>query len=159
VKKTLMAVVLAALFSFPLACTRDLIEVPMTAGTPPTPTPTAAPVTITMTIQSGTLGAYSGFYYAAAGFANDPATGYLSLTAQVGDSLVLPAVGGFHPLSFDDGTATCIYSGVGTDQTYSFLAPGTYYFHCEFHGQVCSPLNSCGHTNCVGMAGEIVVSP
>lgn len=155
-KKTFMTAMLLILFSFPLACTRELIEMPMAAGPMPTATPT--PMTITVTINFGTLGSYTGFYYQAAGFTNDPSTGLLNLTARVGDTVQLPADGG-HPLYFDPGSATCIYSNSTTNETYLLNSAGTYYFHCGFHGLSCTTTAGCGSTDCVGMAGEIVVSP
>jgi len=120
----------------------------------------SGPQTIMVSINFGnTGGAYTGYYYQATGFTNDPDNGLLSLTAVVGESIQLPAVAGFHPLYFDDGTASCIYNAEPNDQTYTFTGAGTYYFHCGFHGANCTLLAGCGSTDCNGMAGVVVVSP
>jgi hypothetical protein len=139
---------LFVLFSF--ACTRNLY----------TPLAAAAPQTITVSIASGSLGAYSGYYYTASGFSNNTTTGVLNLTAHVGDTVILPTAG-IHPLYLDAGTSTCIYSGIntGVSQSYNFTSTGIYYFHCGFHAQNCSAgLASCGSTNCTALAGVITVN-
>jgi len=82
----------------------------------------------------------------------------LTLTAHVGDTIIFPG-STTHPLYFDAGTATCIFSNKTAPQTYVFPATGTYYFHCGNHGSGCSAGNAaCGSTNCTAMAGKVTVN-
>ena len=130
-----------------------------TATNTDTPTVTPTPKTITVAIINGSLGGYSGYYYSASGFSNNTSTGVLSLTARVGDTIVLPS-GSPHTLYFDAGSATCIFSGAtAATQSYTFTSQGTYYFHCGVHAQNCSSQHGCGSTNCTAMAGTVVVTP
>lgn len=126
--------------------------------TPALTTPAPAPQTFTVTIASGSLGTYSGYYYTCSSGSNNSTTGLFSLTAHVGDSVALPAAG-IHPLYFTDNTGTCVDSGVtSSPSTYTFAATGTYYFHCGIHANSCSPNNAtCNATGCAGLAGMITV--
>lgn len=134
-------------------------------GTPTntaTSTPTSTPVTITVSAASSSLDS-SGYIYTVNGVSNSSG-GLLVLTAHVGDTIVWPAStqdSGFHPLYFDAGSSSCIYSGItSTQETYTFTSTGTYYFHCGNHANSCSAGDgACGSTNCNGMAGVITVSP
>lgn len=89
--------------------------------------------------------------------------GSLSLTAHVGDTIVLPA-NGTHPLYFDNGSTSCLVVGgvtvSGTTSgpiTYVFPAAATYYFHCGNHARTCSA-TACGSTDCTAMAGTVTVN-
>jgi hypothetical protein len=109
-------------------------------------------MTYTLTIASGG----PNFEYKATGFTN-AANGVLSMTARVGDTISLPG-STTHPLYFDAGTTTCIFTAATSTQNYTFTTAGTYYFHCGVHAQTCSA-SACGSTNCTAMAGSVVVSP
>jgi hypothetical protein len=130
-----------------------------------TPTITPTPQTITVTISEGSLGSYSGYYYTATGSANNTATGVLTISAHVGDTIVVPNVAGFHPLYFDADSTTCLFDGEESPDssessfTYQFPATGTYYFHCGIHATNCSlGLTSCGSTNCESLAALVNVN-
>jgi len=141
--------------------TRTITQTP-TITSSPTITPT--PQTITVSINSnGSFAQGSNYYYTVTGTTsqNNSTTGVLNLTARVGDTLSLPTAS-IHPLYFDAGSSTCIFSDVntGASQLYTFTSAGTYYFHCGIHANSCSAgLGMCGSTNCKGLAGVIVVSP
>jgi plastocyanin len=82
----------------------------------------------------------------------------LNITAHVGDKIALPA-NATHPLYFDNGTSTCIYTdATTTPAVYTFSSAGTYYFHCRQHATGCTT-NLCGSTSCSAMAGVVAVSP
>lgn len=144
---------LAASPWFLTSCVRGNLITPSAAT--PTPIP---PQTYTITIASGSLGTYSGYYYSCASGSNNSTTGLFSLTAHVGDSIALPAAS-IHPLYFLDNTGTCVDNGLTSPPSnYTFSATGTYYFHCGFHATSCSPNNTtCNATGCAGLAGTIIV--
>lgn len=124
-----------------------------------TPTVTPTPQTLTVTIASGSLGTYSGYYYSCAAGSNDTTTGVLSLTAHVGDMIFLPAAN-IHPLYFYNSSAVCVYNGVTTSPStpYTFTSAGMHYFHCGIHATGCSPsISSCNATGCASLAGSVSV--
>ena len=127
----------------------------------PTVTATAAPVTITVSTASSGLSS-TGFIYTAPGVTNSVG-GPLNLTANVGDTIILPA-NSTHPLWFDNGSATCLVTGGTTSGpvTYTFPSTGTYRFHCGNHGSGCGGTGNgnpiCGSTTCTAMAGTITVN-
>lgn len=140
-----------------------------TGGTTPTATPgssgpTSTPTprgsgSVTITVSTGTSGASAtGYVYTSAAGSNGP-DGFLSLTASVGNTIVLPG-SSLHPLYFDAGSSTCIYSNVTSNQTYVLAAAGTYYFHCGNHAVNCGGGGNgvCGSTTCTAMAGKVTVN-
>ena len=148
------ALFIAAMLSLPWACNRSFSPSMASSG----------PATLTVSITSGTLGSYGGYYYQASGFSNDTSTGVLNLTAHVGDTVILPdQPGNFHPLYFYlNSSSTCLYSTVGgsavTTYSYTFPSAGTYYFHCGIHAQNCGGTTaSCGSLTCTALAGVITV--
>jgi hypothetical protein len=122
------------------------------------PNAMTTPQSYTVSILSGSLGGYSGYYYSSSAGSNNTSTGLFSLTAHVGDTVNLPAAS-IHPLYFLDSTGTCVYSGVTSPPSaYTFTATGMYYFHCGFHAISCNPNNTtCNATSCAGLAGVITV--
>lgn len=125
----------------------------------PTLTPTAVPVTITVNTQSSSDNSQGYIYVSSAGTNNTGAGGLLSLSAHVGDSIILPA-NGTHPLWFDNGTSTCLVTGGDTSGpvTYTFPSTGTYNFHCGNHGG-CTPSDgACGLSTCSAMVGVVTVN-
>jgi hypothetical protein len=125
----------------------------------PTSTPTPVPAgPATISVSTGSSGASAtGFIYSSTSGSTGGA-GVLSLTAHVGDTINLPG-SGLHPLYFDNGTSTCIYTAATTNQSYVIPATGTYYFHCGNHATTCSAgLLFCGSTNCSAMAGILTVN-
>lgn len=143
-----------------MACDRQSLAAPMgggynTGGGGTTPTP-SGPTTFTISVGSSGS-SVSGFIYTNASGTNGTG-GLLSLTAHVGDVISLPG-SSFHPLYFDAGTSTCIYTASTSTQMYTFPAAGTYYFHCGNHASGCSPNNAtCGSTSCTAMAGVVTVN-
>lgn len=123
-----------------------------------TPTITPTPLPVTITVGTGSSGASaSGYIYTSSSGSNGTG-GLLTLTARVGDTVNLPG-SSFHPLYFDAGSSTCIYQGATSNQSYTFTATGTYYFHCGAHASGCSAGNGvCGSTSCTAMAGVITVN-
>ena len=118
-------------------------------------TPTTTPSSQTIDVSAGSGGA-SYIYRSTSGSNNGSYV--LILTAHVGDTINLPG-SSLHPLYFDAGTNTCIYSNAQSNQSYTFTATGTYYFHCGNHASGCSMGNgACGSTNCVNMAGVVTVN-
>jgi len=118
-------------------------------------TPTGPQTISVSTASSGTSS--TGYIYTSSSGSNGSG-GLLSLTAHVGDTINLPG-SSFHPLYFDAGSSTCIYSGATSNQSYTFSATGTYYFHCGNHASGCSAGNGvCGSTNCSAMAGIVTVN-
>ncbi len=141
-------------------CSRDNSGTPSNpSSTAPTPTPTPSSGPQTIMVSTGTnSSSASGYSYFVGGVTNN-SDGSLSLSAHVGDTIILPSSTGFHPLYFDPGSTTCIASGTSNSPvTYIFPATGTYYFHCGNHGRTCSPLGACGYTTCTAMAGRITVN-
>lgn len=127
-----------------------------TATATVTNTPTATPVVITVGTGSSGLSS-TGFIYTSTSGTNGTG-GILNLTAHVGYIIHLPG-SSFHPLYFDAGSSTCIFTAATSNQTYTFPATGTYYFHCGNHASGCSAGNgACGSTNCSAMAGVITVN-
>ncbi len=125
----------------------------------PTPTPTpGGHQSYVVSIASGSLGSYSGYYYSSSTGTNNTTTGLYSLTAHVGDTVSLPAAG-IHPLYFIDTTGTCVDNGVtSSPSAYTFTATGMYYFHCGIHATGCSPnITTCNATGCASLAGAINV--
>ncbi|HET9870380.1 MAG TPA: hypothetical protein VFR02_07790, partial [bacterium] len=125
-------------------------------GGTPSPTPGGA---VTISVSTGTSGASaSGYVYTSSAGSNGP-DGLLTLTASVGDTIQLPG-SGLHPLYFDAGSSTCIYSGSTGNQTYVFPSAGTYYFHCGNHATACGGGGNaaCGSTSCTSMAGVVTVN-
>lgn len=99
----------------------------------------------------------TGYIYTSSSGSNGSG-GVLSITAHVGNVIALPG-NTTHPLYFDAGSSTCIYSGSTSSQTYTFNSTGTYYFHCGNHASGCSGGNgACGSTNCSAMAGIVTVN-
>ncbi|HJT24256.1 MAG TPA: hypothetical protein VJ873_06745 [bacterium] len=141
-----------------VACDRPNLTTPYSGGTnntAATPTP-SGPTTITVSTGSSSS-SVSGFIYTSSSGTNGTG-GVLSLTAHVGDVIILPG-SSFHPLYFDGGTSTCIYTAATTNQTYTFPSTGIYYFHCGNHASGCSTGNgACGSTNCSAMAGFVTVN-
>ncbi len=129
-----------------------------TATITSTPTVTPTPQTITVSVASNGSGSNdpSGFYYTVGGVTNN-ANYTINLTANVGDTVILPA-SNTHPLYLYEGS-TCIYSGQenASTQSYTFTSSGTYYFHCGNHAANCT-MSSCSSTGCTGMAGMITVN-
>jgi hypothetical protein len=153
VKNLITALLIAGALALPWACSRTYTL----SGAP------SAPTTITVSITSGTLGTYGGYYYQASGFPNDTSTGTLNLMAHVGDTVILPdQPANFHPLYFYLGSSsTCLYSTAGSGSTtysYTFPSTGIYYFHCGIHAQNCGGTTaSCGSLTCTALAGVITV--
>lgn len=155
-KKGLFSAVILLSLSFGIWSCSDTLP-SYSGGSSPTPSPTpGGPKTITVT--TGTSGASAtGYIYMSSGFSTG-AGGVLSMTANVGDTIDLPG-SGTHPLYFDNGSSTCIYSGATSDQSYTFTVAGTYYFHCGNHATSCTNGNSsCGSTNCSAMAAVVTVN-
>jgi len=158
---------LGAVSATQMACVRDSMTAPAPnyagggnngGGSNPTPTPTTPAGPATFTVSTNTSGSSaSGYIYTASGGTNGTG-GLLTFTAHVGDVIILPG-SSFHPLYFDNGTTTCIYTASTSTQTYTFSSAGTYYFHCGNHATGCSTGNgACGSTNCTSMAGMVTVS-
>jgi hypothetical protein len=145
----LVAICLTAVF--PVACNRGSSMVPASSGGG-----NGGGSTIMVSTASSTTSSTSYIYTSASG--TNSTGGVLSLTAHVGDTIVLPG-STFHPLYFDHGTSTCIFMGSTSQQSYVFPSTGTYYFHCGNHGSGCSTGNGgCGSTNCSAMAGQVSVN-
>ena len=132
---------------------------PYATPTPrPTATPGGTPMPVTIMVSTGTSGASATGYIYISGSGSNGTGGLLSLSAHVGDAIVLPG-SSIHPLYFDQGTTSCIYMAATSQQTYVFPSTGTYYFHCGNHGSGCSMGNAaCGSTNCTSMAGQVMVN-
>jgi hypothetical protein len=113
---------------------------------------------VTITVSTGSSGSSATGYIYTSSSGSNGTGGLLSLTAHVGNVIILPG-SSLHPLYFDNGSSTCIYMGAAVQETYTFPATGTYYFHCGNHATSCSAGNgACGSTNCSAMAGVITVS-
>jgi hypothetical protein len=131
----------------------------VTATSTATATVTNTPQNITISISSGSLGGYSGFYYTGGPGTNNTSNGLYSLSLNVGDIVHLPS-GGIHTLYLDNGS-TCFsgFSGeTSASMPFTFTSAGTYYFQCGVHAQNCTT-TSCSSTDCTAMAGVITVSP
>jgi hypothetical protein len=159
-KRTLLFV---AVFTFAVlglwSCSHDVSSpTPTSPNNPPVPTPTVSSGPQTISVSTASSGASAtGYIYTVNGTANGTG-GLLSLTAHVGDAIVLPG-SSFHPLYFDGGSTTCIYMAATSTETYTFPSAGTYYFHCGNHGSGCSNGDgACGSTNCTSMAGIVTVN-
>jgi hypothetical protein len=152
-------ILFAAVFSLVVlgfwSCTRN------NSTSPSNQTPTSSgSQTITVT-TGGNSSAANGYSYFVSGITNNPDQS-LSLTAHVGDTIIIPSSQGFHPLYFDNGSVTCIFTAATNSAsavTYTFPTTGSYYFHCGNHAATCGPpLGACGYTNCTAMAGKIKVN-
>lgn len=132
----------------------------LTATQTATATITNTPQVFTITITSGSLGGYSGYYYQCSSGSNNTSNGLFTLSCHVGDIVNLPAAG-IHPLYFDfNGSGTCLIPGGTTtaNTPYTVTSVGTYYFQCGIHAS-CTGKASCSPTNCTALAGQIAVSP
>lgn len=142
-----------------LTATATITDTPTnTATQTPTATVTSTPTPQTITVSTAGSGlSVSGFIYTCS-IGTNGSGGLLTLSAHVGDTIDLPG-SGTHPLYFDAGSSTCIYTGASSNQSYTFTATGTYYFHCGNHASGCSTGNgACGSTNCTAMAGVVTVN-
>lgn len=169
-KVFLTAVILVLMGLGSWACRDNAYNMPgsptSTGGSTPTPTPGSSGATptptggsVTITVSTGTSGASAtGYVYTSSAGSNGP-DGLLSLTASVGDTILLPG-SSLHPLYFDAGSSTCIYTGSQGNETYTFSTSGTYYFHCGNHAINCGGggNGACGSTTCTAMAGKVTVN-
>lgn len=133
----------------------------ITATATITDTPTATPEVFTITIQDGSLGTYSGYYYSSPSGTNDTTTGVFSMTVPAGSIVNMPAFS-FHPLYlFVSGSGTCMtgFSGETNSSTPVTFSAGTYNFQCGVHAVCTGNKASCSPGSCTALAGVLTVTP